>query len=98
MQARVSIECFPSVFPLPSRNTLSTSAQFTPVPRRAAGPGDTASSPEPVEAERADLPLAQGQGGRFRIDNFLKALREVVWVNPGTFGYGDTVKLPAACR
>jgi hypothetical protein len=26
------------------------------------------------------------------------ALREVVWVNPGTFGYDGTVRLPAACR
>jgi hypothetical protein len=28
----------------------------------------------------------------------IKALREVVWVNPGTFGYDGTVRLPAACR
>jgi hypothetical protein len=28
----------------------------------------------------------------------LKALREVVWVNSGTSGYGRTVRAPAACR
>ena len=28
----------------------------------------------------------------------LSGLREVVWVNPGTFGYDGTVRLPAACR
>ena len=28
----------------------------------------------------------------------IMALREVVWVNPGTFRYGNTVRLRAACR
>ena len=32
------------------------------------------------------------------LDITLVALREVVWVNPGTFGYDGTVRWPAACR
>jgi hypothetical protein len=28
----------------------------------------------------------------------MKALREVVWVSSGTFGYSGTVRGPAACR
>ena len=29
---------------------------------------------------------------------YIQALREVVWVNSGTYGYGGTVRAPAACR
>jgi RNA polymerase sigma-70 factor (ECF subfamily) len=39
------------------------------------------------------LPWLYGIGS-----NLLMALREVVWVNPGTCGYGDTVRWRAACR
>jgi hypothetical protein len=40
--------------------------------------------------EGVRVPLIGPQG--------ILALREVVWVNPGTFGYDGTVRLPAACR
>jgi hypothetical protein len=46
--------------------------------------------PKLVHARKAKLMMGQ--------INKTEALREVVWVNPGTFGYGDTVKLPAAWR
>jgi hypothetical protein len=84
----------------------SSSSLAEPSMRPAATIGDPSSRCEgiglvPPPATRNDE-KSLGPVVKRNPDNrhplYSKALREVVWVNPGTFGYDGTVRLPAACR
>jgi hypothetical protein len=53
---------------------------------------------EGIEGQMAAVAAHFVKSGLVPERNFREGLREVVWVNPGTFGYDGTVRLPAACR